>query len=87
MIWYSAFIAYFFSFLLSTVVYLVLSPDQAWSSHPHFLTFNYGWDNLVPDTQRNMFIVGPLTSSGLAKLFMTHSRTKERIERLLEIQY
>jgi len=40
---------------------------------------------LVPDTQRNMFIVEPLTSSGFAKLFMTHPPTEERIQRLLEI--
>jgi heat shock protein HtpX len=39
----------------------------------------------VPDTQRNMFIVEPLTGSGFAKLFMTHPSTKERIRRLLEI--
>jgi len=39
----------------------------------------------VPDTQRNMFIVEPLTSSGFAKLFMTHPPTEERIQRLLEI--
>jgi heat shock protein HtpX len=39
----------------------------------------------VPDTQRNMFIVEPLTGSGFAKLFMTHPATEERIRRLLEI--
>jgi heat shock protein HtpX len=39
----------------------------------------------VPDTQRNMFIVEPLTGSGFAKLFMTHPPTEQRIERLLEI--
>lgn len=39
----------------------------------------------VPDSQRNMFIVEPLTGSSLAKLFMTHPPTEERIERLLEI--
>jgi len=39
----------------------------------------------VPDTQRNMFIVEPLTGSGFAKLFMTHPSTEERIKRLLEI--
>jgi len=39
----------------------------------------------VPDTQRNMFIVEPLTGSGFAKLFMTHPLTEERIQRLLEI--
>jgi heat shock protein HtpX len=39
----------------------------------------------VPDTQRNMFIVEPLTGSGFSKLFMTHPSTEERIKRLLEI--
>lgn len=39
----------------------------------------------VPDTQRNMFIVEPLTGSGFTKIFMTHPSTKERIERLLEM--
>lgn len=39
----------------------------------------------VPDTQRNMFIVEPLTGSRFAKLFMTHPPTEERIQRLLEI--
>jgi len=39
----------------------------------------------VPDTQRNMFIVEPLTGSGFAKLFMTHPATEERIQRLLKI--
>jgi len=39
----------------------------------------------VPDTQRNMFIVEPLTGSAVAKLFMTHPSTEERIKRLLEI--
>jgi heat shock protein HtpX len=36
----------------------------------------------VPDTQANMFIVQPLTGSGVAKLFMTHPPTRERIARL-----
>jgi heat shock protein HtpX len=39
----------------------------------------------VPDTQSNMFIVAPLTGSGMAKLFMTHPPTNERIERLLRM--
>jgi len=39
----------------------------------------------VPDSQRNMFIVEPLTGSAVAKLFMTHPSTEERIKRLLEI--
>jgi heat shock protein HtpX len=36
----------------------------------------------VPDSQRNMFIVEPLTGSSFAKLFMTHPPTEERIRRL-----
>ncbi len=36
----------------------------------------------VPDTQANMFIVQPLTGSGVAKLFTTHPSTQERIARL-----
>jgi heat shock protein HtpX len=39
----------------------------------------------VPDAQSNMFIVAPLTGSGMAKLFMTHPPTNERIERLLRM--
>ena len=39
----------------------------------------------IPDSQRNMFIVEPLTGSGFAKLFMTHPPTEERIQRLLEM--
>ena len=39
----------------------------------------------IPDSQRNMFIVEPLTGSGFAKLFMTHPPTEERIQRLLAI--
>ena len=38
----------------------------------------------VPDSQRSMFIVEPLTGSGISKLFMTHPPTEERIKRLLE---
>ena len=37
----------------------------------------------VPDGQSNMFIVTPLTGSGMAKLFRTHPPTEERIARLL----
>jgi len=36
----------------------------------------------VPDSQANMFIVAPLTGSGVMKLFMTHPPVKERIARL-----
>jgi len=36
----------------------------------------------VPDSQANMFIVAPLTGSGMKKLFMTHPPIKERIARL-----
>jgi heat shock protein HtpX len=36
----------------------------------------------VPDSQANMFIVAPLTGSGMMKLFMTHPPVKERIARL-----
>lgn len=39
----------------------------------------------VPDAQSNMFIVAPLTGSDMAKLFMTHPPTNERIERLLRM--
>jgi heat shock protein HtpX len=38
----------------------------------------------VPDSQRSMFIVEPLTGSGISKLFMTHPPTEERIKRLLQ---
>jgi len=39
----------------------------------------------VPDSQRSMFIVEPLTGSGgISKLFMTHPPTEERIARLLQ---
>ena len=41
----------------------------------------------VPDSQRSMFIVEPLTVSGISKLFMTHPPTAERIKRLLQPQY
>jgi heat shock protein HtpX len=37
----------------------------------------------VPDSQKNMFIVEPLTGGGFAKLFMTHPPIEERIKRLL----
>jgi len=30
-----------------------------------------------------MFIVAPLTGGGVAKLFMTHPSTEERVERLM----
>lgn len=40
----------------------------------------------VPDSQSNMFIVAPLTGSGVAKLFMTHPSTEERIERLMALE-
>jgi heat shock protein HtpX len=36
----------------------------------------------VPDSQANMFIVAPLTGSGVTKLFMTHPPVAERIARL-----
>jgi heat shock protein HtpX len=36
----------------------------------------------VPDSQANMFIVAPLTGSGVTKLFMTHPPIAERIARL-----
>jgi heat shock protein HtpX len=39
----------------------------------------------VPDTQRNMFIVEPLTDSGFAKLFMTHPSMEQRIKRLMTL--
>jgi len=39
----------------------------------------------VPDAQSNMFIVAPLTGSDMAKLFMTHPPTNDRIERLLRM--
>jgi heat shock protein HtpX len=41
---------------------------------------------LVPDSQRNMFIVEPLTGGGFAKLFMTHPPIEDRIKRLLVIE-
>jgi len=36
----------------------------------------------VPDSQSSLFIVQPLTGSGLSKLFSTHPPTEERIARL-----
>jgi len=36
----------------------------------------------VPDAQSSLFIVQPLTGSGLGKLFSTHPPTEERIARL-----
>lgn len=36
----------------------------------------------VPDSQSNMFIVAPLTGSGMMKLFMTHPPVQARIARL-----
>jgi len=39
----------------------------------------------VPEAQSNMFIVQPLTGKNMAKLFMTHPPTEERIERLLNM--
>ena len=41
----------------------------------------------VPDSQSNMFIVAPLTGhGGMARLFMTHPPTEERIRRLMEME-
>jgi heat shock protein HtpX len=37
----------------------------------------------VPDAQANMFIVQPLTGSGMLKLFTTHPPVEKRIERLM----
>lgn len=37
----------------------------------------------IPDSQSNMFIVAPLTGSGMSKLFRTHPPTEERIARLM----
>jgi heat shock protein HtpX len=37
----------------------------------------------VPDSQRSMFIVEPLTGGGFSRLFMTHPPTEERVKRLL----
>jgi len=39
----------------------------------------------VPDAQSNMFIVAPLTSGGMSKLFRTHPSTEERIARLMNM--
>ena len=39
----------------------------------------------VPDAQSNMFIVAPLTGSNMARLFMTHPPTEERIARLRQL--
>jgi heat shock protein HtpX len=36
----------------------------------------------VPDAQSNMFIVAPLTGSDMARMFMTHPPTAQRIARL-----
>jgi heat shock protein HtpX len=36
----------------------------------------------VPDSLSNMFTVAPLTGSSVARLFMTHPSTQERIKRL-----
>jgi heat shock protein HtpX len=36
----------------------------------------------VPDAQSSLFIVQPLTGSGVAKLFSTHPPTEERVARL-----
>lgn len=36
----------------------------------------------VPDSQSNMFIVAPLTGSEMARMFMTHPPTEQRIARL-----
>lgn len=36
----------------------------------------------VPDAQSNMFIVAPLTGSDMARMFMTHPPTEQRIARL-----
>jgi heat shock protein HtpX len=40
----------------------------------------------VPDGQSNMFIVEPLTGSGVSRLFMTHPPTEERVRRLLTME-
>ncbi len=37
----------------------------------------------VPDAQANMFIAQPLTGHSMARLFMTHPPTQERIRRLM----
>jgi len=37
----------------------------------------------VPDAQANMFIVQPLTGSGMLRLFTTHPPIEERIQRLM----
>jgi len=37
----------------------------------------------VPDAQANMFIVQPLTGSGMLKLFTTHPPVEKRIQRLM----
>lgn len=39
----------------------------------------------VPEAQSNMFIVQPLTGKNMAKLFMTHPPTAERIARLTQM--
>jgi heat shock protein HtpX len=39
----------------------------------------------VPDAQSGLFIVQPLTGSGLTKLFSTHPPTEERVARLLQM--
>jgi len=39
----------------------------------------------VPDAQSGLFIVQPLTSGGLTKLFSTHPPTEERVARLLQM--
>lgn len=40
----------------------------------------------VMDSQRNMFIVEPLTGINVAKLFMTHPPVKDRVARLMAIE-
>jgi heat shock protein HtpX len=37
----------------------------------------------VPDAQANMFIVQPLTGSGMLRLFTTHPPVEKRIQRLM----
>ena len=39
----------------------------------------------IPESQKNMFIVEPFTGKKMAKLFMTHPPTEDRIARLNRI--
>jgi heat shock protein HtpX len=40
----------------------------------------------IPESQKNMFIVEPFTGKKMAKLFMTHPPTEDRIARLNQIR-